>query len=94
MSTCEERKIERRYMIQERTNIYVACEEYDFTWDECEVSRFRMLWQEGMSIPDMAKELKRHQNEIIILAIDQAEQSRIKPRPGGILGSKLENGVS
>lgn len=89
MNSTEEKEIrilERKFMTYERLNTYIACEEYDFTWDEKEVARFRELWRAGVSIPDIAKELNRHENEVIFLVVDQAEKVRIKPRKGGALG--------
>jgi len=81
------RSIERLYMKKSRKKIYIACEHYDFTWSDEELKAFRHLWREGKSIPQISVELRRHQNEVAILAIDQAERKYIQPRPGGMLGS-------
>lgn len=89
MNSTEEKEMrtqERKFMTQKRLNIYIACEDYDFTWDVTELATFRTLWRAGLSIPDIAKEMHRHEIEVAILAMDQAEQARIKPRDGGILG--------
>lgn len=68
---------------------YIACEYYDFTWSDTEVvAAFRQMWREGTSIPRIAVALKRHQNEVAILVIDQAEQKLIRHRAGGLLGTK------
>ncbi|WP_286177121.1 hypothetical protein [Brevibacillus brevis] len=77
-------------MSRKRLNTYIACEDYDFTWDLSEVQRFRDLWREGYSIIEIAKDLRRHQNEVAILVIDQAEQARINPRFGGVFGNSFE----
>ncbi|UED78088.1 hypothetical protein [Brevibacillus sp. DP1.3A] len=82
--------IKKQYMSRERLNTYIACEDYDFTWDLSEVQRFRDLWREGHSIIEIAKELGRLQIEVAILALDQGEQTRIHPRFGGVFGNSIE----
>lgn len=67
---------------------YIACEEYNFTWSDAEVVAFRQMWREGTPLPRIAVALKRHQNEVAILVIDQAEQKLIWHRAGGLLGTK------
>lgn len=82
------RQIERAHCKQHRGNIYIACEDYDFTWSETEVEAFRRMWAEGTPLDRIAVALRRHVNEVAILVIDQAEQGLIKKRPGGVFGSK------
>lgn len=90
MSAGVEGWIKKEYMSRERLNTYIACEDYDFTWDLSEVQRFRELWREGYSIIEIAKEFRRHQIEVAILALDQGEQARINPRFGGVFGNSFE----
>lgn len=82
------RQLERTYCKKRRKTRYIACEEYDFTWGEDEIMRFRQLWRQGVSIPQMAVELRRHQNELAILVLDQIEHKYIRPRKGGALGTE------
>lgn len=82
------RQLERTYCKQSRTNLYIACEDYDFTWDDAEVAAFRTMWREGTSLPRIAKALQRHVNEVFILALDQAEHKYISLRNGGLLGTE------
>lgn len=44
------------------------------------------MWEEGLSLPTIAKKLKRKQNEVAVLILDQAEEKKIKPRRGGLWG--------
>ena len=37
-----------------------------------------------MSLPEMAKELRRHQSEVALLIIDQADKYMIENRPMGL----------
>ncbi|HEF1895863.1 helix-turn-helix domain containing protein [Bacillus cereus] len=71
-------------MKESRLKIYIALEEANFIWDERDVIRFREMWQQGMSLPKMAKALRRHQAEVALLVIDQADQELITNRPIGL----------
>ncbi|HDR5353823.1 TPA: helix-turn-helix domain containing protein [Bacillus thuringiensis] len=71
-------------MKESRLNIYIALEEANFIWDERDVIRFREMWKQGMSLPKMAKALRRHQAEVALLVIDQADQELITNRPIGL----------
>ncbi|MGC9299122.1 hypothetical protein ACOIX7_02500 [Bacillus cereus] len=48
----------------------MALEEANFIWNEKVVIRFREMWSQGMSLPKMAKALRRHQAEVVLLVID------------------------
>lgn len=81
------RQIERYYLKKNRNCLYVACEEFDFTWAETEIIAFREMWAKGKPLMQMAIALQRHINEVFILALDQADKELIKTRPGGIFGT-------
>lgn len=78
--------IESMHMTEQRRNTYTACEDFNFHWEMAQVKEFRRLWREGYHIADIAVKLGRHQAEVLILAIDQAEKGLIGPRQGGIFG--------
>ncbi|MEM5669943.1 helix-turn-helix domain containing protein [Bacillus cereus] len=71
-------------MKESRLKIHIALEEANFIWDERDVIRFREMWKQGMSLPKMAKALRRHQAEVALLVIDQADQELITNRPIGL----------
>ncbi|HEK9103621.1 TPA: helix-turn-helix domain containing protein [Bacillus pseudomycoides] len=71
-------------MKESRLKIYIALEEANFIWDERDVIRFREMWKQGMSLPKMAKALRRHQAEVALLVIDQADKYIIENRPMGL----------
>lgn len=72
--------------------MYIACEDCDFIWTGEELQRFRQLWRDGLHLLDIAKELKRHRNEVLILAVDQADRGYIKTRYGAIFGRDWKKG--
>ena len=76
--------INHEAMKESRLKIYIALEEANFLWDERDVIRFREMWNQGMSLPKMAKALRRHQAEVALLVIDQADKYLIENRPIGL----------
>ncbi|WP_211750434.1 helix-turn-helix domain-containing protein [Paenibacillus sp. Marseille-Q4541] len=72
--------------LKNRRNIYLACDELDFTWGVDEIYQFEDMWKQGKNINCIAEELKRDPDELAILAIDRARQGRIEQRQGGLLG--------
>ncbi|MBJ7998074.1 helix-turn-helix domain containing protein [Bacillus mycoides] len=71
-------------MKESRLKIYIALEEANFIWDERDIIRFREMWKQDMSLPEMAKALRRHQSEVALLIIDQADKYMIENRPMGL----------
>lgn len=78
--------IERRYMKQERNYIYTALEELDFTWSMDEVLEFEEMWNQGVSLVDIAEYFGRTHEEVAVLVMDRALKGKIKPRESGIWG--------
>ncbi|KJS77739.1 MAG: hypothetical protein JL56_02865 [Desulfotomaculum sp. BICA1-6] len=64
----------------------VILENLDFAWKPSDMTRAAEMWQEGMPVPDMARELKRHDDEVLLLIVHLGRLGRIQARPGGILG--------
>lgn len=75
---------DHKEMKASRLNIYIALEEANFIWDERDVIRFREMWEKNMSLSDMAKALRRHQAEVALLVIDQADKYMIGNRSIGL----------
>jgi len=79
-------KVYKSRVAVERRVTYIALENLNFLWDEDEIIKFREMWEEGLSLPDIAEAFKRPQKEIAIIIIDQAEEGKIQPRKGGLWG--------
>jgi hypothetical protein len=72
---------------QSRINIYLACEEMNFAWSNKEVRNFEKMWLEGMGLKQIAEQLKRDPDEVLILVIDRARRNkRIAARSNGVHG--------
>lgn len=71
-----------------RQNLYIACEELNFVWDEKEVIEIDRMWNTGASVWDIAKDIKRPADEVSILILDRARRGFIKNRIGGAIGRR------
>lgn len=80
------RRMQVAHMKKSRTNIYIACEDMDFTWDEKEVLEVDEMWKLGASLWQIAKQVNRDLDEVVILLIDRCKNGQIGPRPEGIWG--------
>ncbi|OAB48490.1 hypothetical protein [Paenibacillus antarcticus] len=70
-----------------RRKIHLACEEMDFTWCDDEVKKFEDMWLQGEGIGEIAGELERDPDEVLILLIDRARNNKlIIKRPNGLMG--------
>lgn len=74
--------------LKRRRKIYVALEEYDFTWDEFELIDFIRMWKEGLPLKDIAEHFKRKPIECVLLVMDLAERGKIRPRIHGLFGGR------
>ena len=77
--------IEREYMKRRRRNIYVACEDMDFTWDERQVYAVAEMYRKGATVYEIASDpgIDRDPDEVAILIMDLARQDVIKPKDFG-----------
>ncbi|MBD7967726.1 helix-turn-helix domain-containing protein [Paenibacillus gallinarum] len=77
------------HFFKQRNNIYLACEEMDFTWNEKEIKQVEIMWNKGVEVHSIATEMKRDPDEVVILIIDRAKKGCIGNRPGGLIGTEV-----
>ncbi|PEN19789.1 helix-turn-helix domain containing protein, partial [Bacillus wiedmannii] len=53
-------------------------------FDESEVTRMKELWRDNKTLAEIAEEMGRHENEIVVLILDQSDKKRINKRPMGL----------
>ena len=58
----------------------------DFAFSDQQLNDFRELWNEGISVENIAKKMKRTTLEVALLVIDRAELGIIKGRSSGLNG--------
>ncbi|MTI83464.1 MAG: hypothetical protein FH756_06050 [Firmicutes bacterium] len=68
----------------------VILEDLDFAWRPSEQSRAVVMWNDGTNIPNMARELKRQQDEVLMLVVHLARRGKIESRQGGLLGKAID----
>lgn len=55
----------------------IILEEAKFIWEPKEIERFRRLWDRGMSVWEIAAEMRESPDNIALLVIDQAQKRHI-----------------
>lgn len=64
----------------------IILENLDFSWLRSDMDRAAEMWQAGVPVPEMADELGREPDEVLMLVIHLARRGRIGSRKGGLLG--------
>lgn len=77
--------------IRPQEELYIACEDMDFSWTESEIRQVIQNWKKGVHLAVTAKNMNRDADEVAILIMDLIRQKRIKPRKGGAFGRKQTN---
>lgn len=73
--------------LRPQTELYIALEKLDFSWYRLEVEHVRLLWEEGLHLADIAREVVRDPDEVTVLLMDLARRGKIEQREGGAYGS-------
>lgn len=82
-----------QHMQLHRRNIYIALEDMDFTWNEDEVLEFDRMWNEGLSLYDIARAFDRDPDEVALLVMDRVRSGYIRKRKNGIWGRRKHEQV-
>ncbi|MFC0525804.1 hypothetical protein ACFFGV_19685 [Pontibacillus salicampi] len=69
-------------------SLYFALENVDLDWKPHELHRFREYWEQGYSIQQISRMLKRPQKDIAAIILDQSLEDQISVRYGGIFGNE------
>ncbi len=77
-------------MVAKYERKHIACDGLNFEWTDTQIEEFIYLWQEGTTLIDLSKYFRRKQEEILLLALDQAMLEEIEPRQGGLIGGYPE----
>ena len=63
-----------------RSEVYIACADWNFAWLPEELAEFKRLWRQGVKLPELAEQLGRPDYEIALLVMDLAERGEIGGR--------------
>lgn len=58
-----------------------------WTWKESEIFHFREMWNDGVPIDELAKELKASKRSVALLVMDQEMKKEIEQRRFGLWGN-------
>lgn len=73
-----------KFKLRPDSELYIACEEFDFSFFKGEVEQVKQSYKQGIPVLDIARDIKRDEVEIAILLIDLAEKGKITPRHSGV----------
>lgn len=79
-----------KYKLRPQEQLYIAMEDLDFTWRPAEIQRVIRLWNEGVSLTEIAEMVRDRseeaQLETAVLVMDLARRGRIEGRERGVYG--------
>lgn len=75
---------QRKYMKNERRNLYIALEELDMLWDEDEVVQVKEAWNNNESVFAIGEKMQRDPDEVALLIMDLARKGVIGKRALGL----------
>lgn len=58
----------------------IILEDAKFMWSKKELKRFKLLWEQGLGIYEIAEWMNEEPDDIALLVIDQAQKEIIKRR--------------
>ena len=76
-------QLENSYLRFNRNLIYIALEEVedtDFFWSPIEIQNFDEMWFDSIPLTDIAKEMRRTEMSVFLLAFDRIARGKIEPR--------------
>ena len=76
-----------RMKLRPKSELVIILEDLDFSWYANEIDKVKSLWKYGWHIKDIAKTVKRDQDEVAMLIMHLARQGRIRRRRMGVLGN-------
>lgn len=74
--------IEIRHSRNHEEPKYIAGEDWNFAWLDCEMATVIQMWRRGKTLVEMADELQRLPIEVLILLADLLEKGTIQQQKG------------
>ena len=88
--------------LRPQTELTIILEDLDFSWHQHEIDLAVELWNSGVGIADIAKQIRPTayplrtardaEDEVALLIMHLCRQGKIRPRPGGIFGEGVVYG--
>lgn len=90
------------FKLRPHTELTIILEDLDFSWHETEIERVIEMWQRGVSISEIAEQVRPpvypirgkgdSVDEVALLIMHLCRQGKIRPRPGGLFGKGVVYG--
>jgi len=80
-----------RLKLRPKNELVIVLEDLDFSWFPHEIEKVKRFWAFGWHIADIAKQVKRDQDEVAILIIHLARRNKIGRRRGGVFGWRISS---
>lgn len=77
-----------RWKLRPEAGLIFALEDLDLTFYPEEAEKAIKLWQYGWHIAEIAKQMKRNQDELAVLIMHLARQGKIRKRQNGVFGNE------
>ena len=74
--------------VEPNERYYIACDTLDFAWTQAEIDVVKRMWKGNAPVMDIADELLRCPDEVLIVIISLARDGKIPRRPTGIVGRR------
>ena len=78
-----------RLKLRPKKELIIVLDDLDFSWLPAEVAKVKKLWDFGWHIADIAKTVKRNQDEVATLVMHLARKGEIQRRRGGVFGDGI-----
>jgi hypothetical protein len=79
----------KEHLLREpRINRVIVCEDFNFVWDEGELTEMRKMWKKGVDIEEMAECFDRDPDEVILALMHLAKEDKIHARKHGLKGKR------
>ena len=75
--------------LRPKSELVIILEDLDFSWYANEIDKVKSLWKYGWHIKDIAKTVKRDQDEVAMLIMHLARREEISRRRGGVFGDGI-----
>ena len=87
---CHKRVVIEKEHTRSKEEKYICFLDKNLAWLPEELEKVKRYWAYGLHIGEIVERTGRYEIEVVILLLDLAEQGKIKPREGGVLGFEIK----
>jgi len=72
--------------------VYIVGQSWHFEWLPREIEKVSGLYEDGLHLADIARQVDRSPWDTMMLLVDLAERGLVKKRPGNLWGTSAKGG--